>query len=224
MLLLRGVRSCFCICRHCRSLSRPQVDFACTRRRFRVGFCRTHRGRHAFRTNPGCRDDCRRADSFQESYTWDQHGRGHGASASPGSTAPLTAKPFSDRISTRTRRRTATAASNAPPAVDCGPDGAPRPSARCANTPRRIPRPRPAPPTAAAPAPATSPVPTVPIPSDCDRIEPVGTPLLRRKPPLGNTPIAPTEVDALGNAAKFLFADSVARYSHADWEQERRLS
>ena len=37
---------------------------------------------------------------------------------SPGAPAPPTAKSSSDRISTRTRRRTATAAGNAPPAVD----------------------------------------------------------------------------------------------------------
>ena len=54
------------------------------------------------------------------------------ASASPGSPAPQMAKLSSDRISTRTRRRTATAAGKAPPAVDYGfgPGGAPRPSAR----------------------------------------------------------------------------------------------
>ena len=53
------------------------------------------------------------------------------APASPGSAAPPTVKPSSDRISSRTRRRIATAA-GAPPAVDCGfgPGGAPRPSAR----------------------------------------------------------------------------------------------
>ena len=42
------------------------------------------------------------------------------APSSPGSPAPPTAKPSSDRISTQTRRRTATAAGNAPPAVDYG--------------------------------------------------------------------------------------------------------
>ena len=87
-----------------------------------------------------------------------------------------TVKPSWDRISTRTRRRTATAASAAPPAVDYGfgPGEAPRPFARRANTPPRVPRPRPGPPTAATPAPAASSVPTVPIPSNRDRAEPVG--------------------------------------------------
>ena len=77
------------------------------------------------------------------------------APASPGSPMPPTVKPSWDRISTRTRRRTATAASAAPPAVDYGfgPGGAPRPFARWANTPR-VPRPRPGPPTAGTPAPA----------------------------------------------------------------------
>ena len=72
------------------------------------------------------------------------------APASPGCPAPQPAKPPSDRISTRTRRRTATAAGNAPPAVDYGfgPGGAPRPSARRGNTPSRVPRLRPAPSTA----------------------------------------------------------------------------
>ena len=48
----------------------------------------------------------------------------------PGSLAPQTITPFSDRISTRTRPRSATAAGKAPPAVDYGfgPGGAPRPS------------------------------------------------------------------------------------------------
>ena len=112
------------------------------------------------------------------------------APASPGSPAPPTVKPSSDRISTRTRRRTATAAGTVPSAVDYGfgPGGAPRPSARRANTPPRVPRPRPAPPTAATPVPTASLVPTVLIPSDRDRAEPVGTPLLRLTSPLGDTP------------------------------------
>ena len=133
--------------------------------------------------------------------------------ASPGSPAAPTVKPSSDRIFTRTRQRT-TAAGAAPPAVDygCGPGGAPRPSARRANTPPRFPRPRPGPPTAATPAPAASSVPTVPIPSDRVGAEPVGTPLLRLTPPLGDTPPAPANLDALGDAAKLQFDDSVARF------------
>ena len=127
-------------------------------------------------------------------------------------------------LTTRARRRTATAASKAPPAVDYGfgPGGAPRPSSRRANTPPRAPRPRPAPSAAATPALAASPVPTVPIPCDRDRTELVGTPLLRLPPPPGDTPTAPTKLDALGDAAELQFADYVARYSHADWEREQR--
>ena len=61
------------------------------------------------------------------------------APASPGSPMPPTVKPSWDRISTRTRRRTATSAGAATPAVgyDFGHGGAPRPSARRANTPPR---------------------------------------------------------------------------------------
>jgi len=63
------------------------------------------------------------------------------APAPSGSPMPPTVKPSWDRISTRTRRRTATAASAAPPDVDYGfgPGGAPRPFARRANTPPRVP-------------------------------------------------------------------------------------
>ena len=91
--------------------------------------------------------------------------------ASPGSPAPQSVKPSSDRISTRTRRCTATADGIALPAIDYGfgPGGAHRPSARRATTPPRVPRPRPAPPSAVSTAPAAAPVPTVPIPSDRDR-------------------------------------------------------
>ena len=133
-------------------------------------------------------------------------------------------KPSLDRISTRTRRRTATAAGAAPPAVDddFGPGGAPRPSARRANHPSRVSRPRPGPTTAATPAPAASSVPTVPIPSDRDRAEPVGTPVPRLTPHLGDTPPKPANLDALGDAVKLQFADSVARYSHADWERQQQ--
>ena len=144
------------------------------------------------------------------------------APASPGVPAPPTVKPSPDRISTRTRRCTATAAGTAPPAIDYGfgPVGAPRPSARRVNTPPRVLRPRPAPPTAAAPARAPSSVPTVPIPSDRDRTESMETPPLRLTPLLGDTPSAPANLDALGDAAELQFDDSVARYSHPDWERE----
>ena len=79
----------------------------------------------------------------------------------------------SGRISTRARLRTATATVTAPPAVDSGsgPGGAPRLSARRANTPPRVRRPRPPLAVVAAPVPAASPVPTVPIPPDRGRAE-----------------------------------------------------
>ena len=80
------------------------------------------------------------------------------ASASPGSSAPQAVKPSSDRISIRTRRRTATAAGISPPPIDYGfgPGGAPRPSTRRATTPPRVPRTSPAPPSSAPPASAAS--------------------------------------------------------------------
>ena len=62
----------------------------------------------------------------------------------------------------------------------------------------------------------------MPIPSASDRAEPVGTPLLPLTPPPGDTPPAPAKLDALGDAAESQFADSVARYSHADWEREQQ--
>ena len=57
---------------------------------------------------------------------------------------------------------------------------------------------------------------TVPIPSDRDRAESVGTPLLQFPLPLGHTPTAPTKLDAVGNAAELQFADAIASYSNAD--------
>ena len=87
----------------------------------------------------------------------------------------------------------------------------------------RVPRPRPAPSSAATPAPAASPVPTVPIQCDPDRAEPVGTPFLRLTPPRGDTPPAPAKLDALGDDGELQFTDSVARYSHADWERQPQV-
>ena len=46
--------------------------------------------------------------------------------------------------------------------------------------------------------------------------------LLRLTPSPGDTPTAHTRQDALGDAAELRFADSVARYSHADWKREQR--
>ena len=130
------------------------------------------------------------------------------APASPGSPMPPTVKPSWDRISTRTRRCTATTASAAPPAVDYGfgLGGAPRLFARRARTPRRVRRPRPGPPIVAAPAPAAFSVLTVSTPSDCDRADPVGIPLLRLTPPLGDTPPAPAKLDPL---ATLLYCSSL---------------
>ena len=129
-----------------------------------------------------------------------------------------------DRISTRTRRRTATEAGAAPPAVGYSVvlGGTPRLSARRENTPPRVPRPRPGPLTATTPAPAASSVPRVPIPSDRDRVEPVGTLMLRLTPPRGDTPPAPAKLEALGDVAKLHFDYAVARYSHADWDREQQ--
>ena len=49
----------------------------------------------------------------------------------------------------------------------------------------------------------------------------MGTPLLRLTPSPGGTPTAYTRSDAFGDAAELRFADSVARYSHADWKREQ---
>ena len=115
-------------------------------------------------------------------------------------------------LTTRARRRTAAATGAAPPAVnnDFGPGGPPRPSARHAVTPPRSSRPRPRAPVVWAPAPAASSVPTVPIPSDRDRAEPLGTPLLRLLPPTDAPPVTATDLDALGAAVEFQLGDSAA--------------
>ena len=47
------------------------------------------------------------------------------------------------------------------------------------------------------------------------------TPLLRFTPSHGDTPTAHIRPDALGDAAELRFADSVTRYSHADWKREK---
>ena len=60
------------------------------------------------------------------------------------------------------------------------------------------------------------------MPSDRDRAEPVGIPIVRLTLPPGDTPTAPAQLDALGDAAELQFADSVARYSHLDWEREQQ--
>ena len=139
----------------------------------------------------------------------------------PASPTPL---PPSGRISTRTRRRTATAAGAEPPDVDygVGPGGALRPSARRTITPPRVPRPPPPLAVATSPAPAASPALTVPISSGRDRAEPVGTPVVRLSPS-PDIPSATTgDLNALGIAAESHFGDSTVRYSHADWAREQQ--
>ena len=49
-----------------------------------------------------------------------------------------------------------------------------------------------------------------------------GTPLLQLTPSPGDTPIAHTRSDDLGDAAELRVTDSVTRYSHADWNREQR--
>ena len=63
---------------------------------------------------------------------------------------------------------------------------------------------------------------SIPIPSDRDRAEPLGIPLLGLSTP-SESPSAPSaDLDALGAAAELHFGDSAARYSHADWERGQR--
>ena len=49
----------------------------------------------------------------------------------------------------------------------------------------------------------------------------MGTPLLRLPRSPGDTPTAHTRSYALDDAAELRFADSVARYLHADWKREQ---
>ena len=78
--------------------------------------------------------------------------------------------------------------------------------------------------TAATPARAAPPVTAVLISFDHDRAEPIGTPILRPPSTPGDTPAAPTKLDALNDVDELKFADSVARFSHADWERGRQLA
>ena len=121
----------------------------------RFGLRRTHRGRHGLRRSPGCSDGRRPADSFKESYTGDRLGRNHGPdrvrlrTASPPGFAGVQQQQLvlHPLLSTMVLGRQA-----------------PRPSARRANTPPRVPRPWPAPSIPATPDPAASSVLTVPRP------------------------------------------------------------
>ena len=49
----------------------------------------------------------------------------------------------------------------------------------------------------------------------------MGTPLIRLTPCSGDTSHAHTRSDDFGDAAELRFADSVARYSHADWKRKQ---
>ena len=142
------------------------------------------------------------------------------APASPGPPVPPTVKQSSDRNSTRTRRRTATAAGAAPPAVDYGFG----PAGPLDHMPGGL-------------TPAESP--TVASGSAHHRdpcsfrlVGPATVNTVRPRPrrACGNsslTAYAPSwrhtactcQVGCLGDAAKLQIADSVARCSRADWER-----
>ena len=102
-----------------------------------------------------------------------------------------------------------------------GPAAPPRSSSRQDTTPLRVRRPRLAPPATTTPTLAVPPARTLPLPSDHDHAEPMGTSLLRLTPSPGNTPTAPTRFNALDDAAELQFTGSVARYSHANWNREQ---
>ena len=130
---------------------------------------------------------------------------------------------FLNPISTRRRRRLATAAGKAPPAVDCGfgLGGGPQPSSRRVATPPRARRQRPTPPAAATSTLADPPARTVPLPTTTTQrlweLFSYGLRLLlvtRRLHLRGRMP-----------SKTLLYcgrlADSVVRYSHADWKSEQ---
>ena len=141
----------------------------------------------------------------------------------PDDPAPPTTLPHLGRISTRTRRQTTAAAATAPPAVDFSfwSGGFPRPSAKRATTPPRVPRPRPPLAVVATPSPAASPAPRVSIPSGRDRAENVRIPLLRLQPPPDLLSATTADSDAFGADAESQFGNSAARYSCADWAREQ---
>ena len=65
---------------------------------------------------------------------------------------------------------------------------------------------------------------TVPIPSGCDRAEPVGTHIVRLSPSPDVSSATTADLDAPGAAAESGFGESTVRYSHADWARENRPS
>ena len=135
--------------------------------------------------------------------------------------------PCSGRISTRTCRKTAATACAgvAQPAVDFG-FGLGRVSRSFSfrpYPPPRVPPPRPSLVVASGLSWVPTPVPTAPIPSDRDRAKPLSAPFLGLPTPSGPPPSALTaDLDALGTAAEFHFADFTARCSHADMEGEQQ--
>ena len=192
----------------CFSAAVTTVDFrpgrgerARRRHRFRFVFSRTLWGRHGLCRSP---DVCRSACSFTHESS---QGADSAANTDPAASAPSPpgnpASPTgllpTGRILTRTRRWLASANGTTSPAVDYGfgPDVAPHPPAWCTNNPLRVPRPRPPLAVVTAPSPAASLVPTVPIPSERDRTEPVGTPFLRLPLPPGVPSATTADLDAL---------------------------
>ena len=63
---------------------------------------------------------------------------------------------------------------------------------------------------------------SIPIPSNGDRIEPVGPSLLRLPLLTDAPPVTTADLDALGAATEFQFGDSAAGYSHAEWAREQQ--
>ena len=67
-------------------------------------------------------------------------------------------------------------------------------------------------------------VPTVPIPSDRDCVEPIGTPIIRPPSTPGDTQTAPTKFDVHDDVDEPQFADSVLQFSHDDWDREHQIA
>ena len=129
---------------------------------------------------------------------------------------------LSGLISTRTRRRTAAAAGSAQPTAGCsfGLGRVPRPFSPPVDPSPRNPRLDLA--AAQSTSRAPTPVPTVSVPSDRDRAESLGAPLLGLSTP-SEPPSAPTtNLNALSAATELQFGDFAARYSYTDRERKQR--
>ena len=200
------------------------MGLACSRQRFRFRFCCTHRGQRGPRGSPGYHDVSHQPTHsrswVQGTDSVESTGPTASVSTSPSSPAPQTMTQFSDRISTRTRRRSETAACKAPPAVDYSFRARWSPSAIFQTSYN---------PTASLTAAAGSARRRDPCscrlagPHGAASVRPPprrasGTPLLRLAPSPGGMPTASTWSDALGDAAELRFAYSVARYSHVGWK------